>query len=209
MRQIQYVSFIFICLFIHLHVYADSPLTSTNICGAYSNHEIIQKASTTNGKLTIHLMSYLADSKNPIDVKIAMINQLGWDPKGKNNATLFFRYLKKRFHYKSRQDFLASSDCDAIICMAYLKALDDYFNVDEAHKFAIVARSKSSSYTVHMVHALIAAQKELYKNWCQVYHLTYGVQTNQSLKVDMRQQAIQNIFSYMNSYKKACRNPDK
>lgn len=204
MKIIRTFCAIFWSLFAGTSVYADSPLTSTDICIAYQDVAIVQKASKAKGRLTDELMAYLSDARHPVDVKIALINQLGWDPKGRNNASGFFKYLKKRYHYKSKQDFLASSDSDAIICLAYLKALDDYFDVEEAFTYAAVARYKSTGYTTHIIYALIAAQRVLYEDGCQVYHCTHSVRMDKSLKVDMRQEAIGVIFDYMDIYKEGC-----
>ena len=61
---------------------ADS-ITSTTISKAYKNSKIIQVASKAKGKLTDELMDYLIDKRNPIELKMALINELGWEFNGK------------------------------------------------------------------------------------------------------------------------------
>ena len=86
-----------IALFIfNSSLYADSPLTSTDISKAYQALPIVQLAAQKAGVLTPDLMDYLIDTNNPIEVKIAVINQLGWAVEGKKNAPLFYNYLKRK-----------------------------------------------------------------------------------------------------------------
>jgi hypothetical protein len=76
-------------------VFADSPLTSTEFYKVYSTEKIIDEAANSNGILTGKLMIYLTNPLQPIDVKMALINRLGWNPKGKKNSKIFMKYLKK------------------------------------------------------------------------------------------------------------------
>ena len=83
-------------LFFSYQASADSPLTSTEFYKAYEKLPIIQLAGNSNGLLTKELMNYLVDKDNPTDVKIAIINRLGWDIKGKTNASILIQYLKSK-----------------------------------------------------------------------------------------------------------------
>ena len=78
------------------NLFADSPLTSTPISEAYKDSKIVQLASTTEGRLTIELMNYLNESMHPVELKIAVINQLGWGFNGFNNAYYFYEYLQEK-----------------------------------------------------------------------------------------------------------------
>ncbi len=78
---------ILMILFTSYQASADSPLTSTEIYKAYDKLPIIQLAGNSKGLLTEELIKYLADNGNPTDVKIALINRLGWDIKGKKMLT--------------------------------------------------------------------------------------------------------------------------
>ncbi len=65
-----------------------------------------------------------------------------------------------------------------LISYAYLKAMDNYFEVDEAISFAGKAKTKNpGSYTINMIVALLKAQKALnyLDQWCKVYNLTKSV----------------------------------
>ena len=181
---------------------ADSPLTSTNFSKAYKDSEIIQLASKTEGKLTIELMDYLSNNKNPIELKIALINESGWGFDGQNNSTIFYNYLKE----KSKLEDINEADANILICYAYLKALDNYFDVEDAIIYAKKAKSKNEkSYTINIICALIEAQKAMDSDWCEVYNLTNNVRINNTLNQDMKKDSISIIFDYMDLYKDNCK----
>jgi hypothetical protein len=183
-------------------IYADSPLTSTPFHTAYDDLKIVQKAAKTSGTLTMELMNFLTKSTQPVDVKIAVISQLGWDTDGTDNAGIFMKYLKDTDRYNSRSDFLENASGELIICMAYLMALDNYFEVDQARLYAKTALAKNeTSYTIAIIGALIEAQSALDSDWSEVYRLTHAVRSNESLHRDMRQDAIDIIFGYTDLYR--------
>ena len=183
-------------------LFADSPLTSTTFSKAYKDSEIIQLASKTEGKLTIELMDYLSNNKNPIELKIALINELGWSVDGKNNSTIFYNYLKE----KSKLEDINEANANILICFAYLKALGNYFDVEEAIIYAKKAKSKNEkSYTINIICALIEAQKAMNSDWCEVYSLTNNVRINNTLNQDMKEDSISIIFDYMDGYKDYCK----
>jgi hypothetical protein len=186
---------------------ADSPLTSTDLSSAYANEKIIKKAADKNGILTADLMKYLTKKSNPIAVKIAIINKLGWDIKGKNNAEIFLNYLQKKMKFKNLQDFKNRADADLLICYAYLKGLDNYFDVKESMSFAQEARKKDNkkSYTINIVCGLIEAQNGFSGDWCEVWKSTDKVRKNKSLNQDLKEDVVKNIFEYMDLYKEECK----
>jgi hypothetical protein len=182
---------------------ADSPLTSTDICKAYSQEPIVRLASEAHGLLAVQLMEYLASPGNPIDLKMAVINELGWDINGKANAGLYYSYLEKTFGYANREDMLGKAPADVLLGWAYLKALDNYFNVDDALLIAEQAlRKDRRSFTVNIITALIRAQKLINTNWQKMYRTTNAIRKNKSLVQDMKPQAAAIIFEYMDFYKK-------
>ena len=188
-------------------LFADSPLTSTPFGDAYKDFQIIQIASESKGKLTVELMNYLSDNSNPIDVRIALINKVansGWEIafEETNNAKIFLEYLEE-----TEDDFLLfNASSEILICFAYIKALDNYFEVSEAAMWADMARTgNEESYTIQMIAALIFAQQAMDSDWCEVYKLTNRVRENKGLKIDMKEEAITIIFDYMDLYKDECK----
>lgn len=186
---------------------ADSPLTSTDFSSAYEDEAIVAKATQANGTLTEELMVYLAADANPIDVKMAVISRLSWSIDGKQNAVSYWNYLTKTRKYASEKAFLKKGKAHELLCMAYLKALDNYFDVTQAVEYAKLAEKKEpKSYTFQLIAALIRAQKAFDDNWCEVYRLTDSVRSNTALKMDMKPEASQLIFDYMDIYREYCDN---
>jgi len=195
---------LFITLLLGSFAYADSPLTSTNFSRAYLNEPIIVKASKSKGKLSKELMIYLTDESKPIDVKMALINRLGWGNIGKND-TLFLNYLIRNKKYKNNMDFFENGKGAELLCFSYMNAMDNYYDVTDAIRYSGYALSKNpKSYTYQIISALIYAQKVIYSERCQVFKLTDEVRKNNSLIRDMKTEAISIIFEYMDLYKHNC-----
>jgi hypothetical protein len=185
---------------------ADSPLSSTDIASAYNNEKIVMSAALANGVLNDELMLFLNGKSNPIYLKIAVINKLGWNINGKNEAEVFWQYLKKNNKFKSFEDFKKKGTAEQLICYAYLKALDNYNDVEEAMAYAQIAikKDKKASYTINIICGLIEAQYYFNGNWCMVWKSTNKVRNNKKLNVDLAPEAIKNIFEYMDLYKDQC-----
>jgi hypothetical protein len=200
--------FFFLICFLGLNTIAkaDSPLTSTDLASAYRNEKIVNTAETANGFLTDELMQYLNGKSNPIYLKIAVINKLGWNINGKNEAEVFWNFLQKNNKFKSFEDFKKKGTAEQLICYAYLKALDNYNDVEEAMAYAQIAvkKDKKASYTLNIICGLIEAQYYFNGNWCMVWKSTNKVRNNKKLNVDLAPEAIKNIFEYMDLYKDQC-----
>ena len=206
MKSKLFLSLVF-GLLINQKIFADSPLTSTPFAEAYKDLEIIQKASKSNGDITVDLMDYLYEKSNPIDVKIALINEIansGWriEFKEKNNAEIFLAYLEQK---ESGFSLNGNPNSEILISYAYLKALDNYFDVAAATQWADLAKyGNEKSYTINIVWALIHAQQAMDSDWCEVYTLAHRVRENKDLVQDMKEGAIAIIFEYMDLYKDNC-----
>lgn len=184
--------------------FADSPLTSTDFHEAYAGTEAVEKAA--GGVLTADLADYLLDAKNPIDVKMAVINRLGWDFNGKKNAALFLQFAMTKNKYKDEKNFLKKAKADELLAYAYLKALDNYFDVKDAAVIAEQALKKnSSSRTFNIIAGLIRSQNAMDSNWCEVYLITDRVRTDAKLKDDIKPEAVAKIYEYMDIYKDECK----
>ena len=202
---------IVLLLAVGLRSYADSPLTSTDFCQAYKTKRIIKHILTGKGNdseqqhVDVEVWQYLANPKNPIDVKMACINLIGWDIDGTHHADSWYAFLNAKGDYRSMKTFVEKAPADQLLCMAYLKALDNYFSVSEAAAMARAARDKRpESYTFNMVCALIEAQEEFNKedgDWCRVGDLTDALRQNEEqFDNDMNDEAKNIIFEYMDLY---------
>lgn len=179
---------------------ADSPLTSTDFYKAYEGHPQVTAALHSNGVLTNEMMKFLNSNKNSIALKMAVINAVGWSFDGHDNYSLYKNYLGNKM---GKGEMKAAN----LLCLAYLKALDNYFDCNEALKIADEALLlNSGSYTFNIIHGLIKAQVLFDSNWCDVWNATDAVRNNESLKKDMNDEAIRIIFEYMDLYQSECNN---
>ncbi|BDB55097.1 hypothetical protein GENT5_14020 [Flavobacterium ammoniigenes] len=187
--------------------FADSPLTSTPFYKGYRDITIIKTAAKSNGKITDQQLQFLTNSKNPIAVKLALINSLGWNVKGKSNAPEYLAYLFEKQPQLNYKNFINKATAEELICYAYLKAMDDYFNVKSAIVFAKQAMSKApTSYSINLIGTLIQAQPLLNsKNWCDIYTRINQVRTNKKLQLDMRPISAAAVFGYTDGYKEYCK----
>lgn len=200
--------FLFItCVFIlHFQVRSDSPLTSTDFWLAYQDVGIIIKAQNANGLLNDELCAYLIDEKNPIDIKMAVINCLSWSIEGKRNSVYFLKYVYKYTPFKNEKKFKSNGKDYILLCYAYLKAMDNYFNVYEALEWAKLAcdKNKNKSFTFAIIRSLIEAQIQLDINWCNVFIVVKKVIDDKKLERDIRQKAIDIIWEYISLYQGSC-----
>lgn len=189
---------------------ADSPLTSTNFFTVYEEYEIVQDALSAKGKLTNDIMIYLSDRAYPIDVKVAVVNALGWNFNGQNNYDTYLDFVEMRTGMeRTDRDFYKKIDADEILCLAYLKAMDNYFDVKKAKNLSELAlirtRRSQRSYTFHLIDALIGAQTVMESSWCEVYKSTQKVKENSDLRYDFPWEADDIVFEYMSLYKSSCK----
>ena len=68
--------------------WADSPLTSTNFSQAYDTHPMVEMAAgiEPGDFIPTTILNFLCDKDSPIDVRLAVINKLGWKFEGNNMA---------------------------------------------------------------------------------------------------------------------------
>jgi hypothetical protein len=151
-------------LLISQYTFADSPLTSTEFYKAYADVPLVQDAMKCKGKITNAMLEYIYADTNPLEVKLAIINAIGWNVKGLKNSQTFFKFVMNKKNYKTDfgGDYTAfnwNATADELICYAYMKALDNYFDVSDAFSVASLALNKNpNSFAVNMIYNLIKAQ---------------------------------------------------
>lgn len=196
----------FCFFFLAQNSFADSPLTSTEFYKGYIDIAIIKEARKSNGIITEKQLQFLTNSKNPIAIKLALINSLGWNTKGKSNAPKYLAYLFENQPLLNYKNFYNKATTTQLICYAYLKAMDDYFNVKSASVFARQAMHKApTTYSIHLIGTLIQVQGLNAINWCSIYTKMNQIRTNKKLKLDMRLISTAAIFSYTDGYKEYCK----
>lgn len=183
--------------------WADSPLTSTHFADAYSDHEMVQMASELmQNDIPTTLLNFLADKHQPVDVRLAVINKIGWNFDGTSVGEQLEQYLMGRHNAKNEKKLVKKLDAGTLAVYAYAKAMSNYFDVKAASELGHIAlkKNKSKSFSVAMIAALIDAQIYLDSDWSMVYKVVADVLHDGSLHLDMRQAAIDNIMEYINLY---------
>ena len=192
-------------------VFADSPLTSTDFYKAYLEVPMVKEALSSKDIISNGIMEYINDDANPLDVKLAIINAIGWDHKGMMISKMYFMTVMQKKKYKSDfggeySAFESSATTDELICYSYMKALDNYFDVVDAFEMAGVAIRKSpDSFAVNMIYNLIKSQGlTSYGENCYASKLFLTLNNNPKLKMDMSKESMSYIFEYMNDIGKNC-----
>lgn len=184
--------------FAFVSVNADSPITSTSFSKAYSDIPMVVIAENAGGEITEEIMKFLS-GKKPIDQKMAVINALSWSFDGQKNYDVFKKYLNEHGMKKGKRK------AQNLLSLAYLKAMDNYFACEEALAIAVQAlKLNPKSYTFNIIHGLIKAQVDFDSSWCELFKSVDSVRNNDKLKMDMRPDAINIIFEYMDLYKDEC-----
>lgn len=185
------------------NTFADSPLTTTPIYLGYMDIPLIREADKSDGIITEKQLHFLNENRNPIAVKLALINSLRWRFEGKSNAPAYLKFLIERKPQLNYTNFINKASAEELICYAYLKAMDNYFDVKSATVFAKQAMRKApTSYSIHLIGTLINVQSYLSKKESyKIYTFMNQVRTNNKLKVDMRKKSTEAVYGYTDSYK--------
>ena len=179
--------------------YADSPLTSTNIAEFYTEHDIVEYA-LENQVMDQRILDYLMDDNRPLDVKAAVINALSWTSALDRYQDLLNGLTKKY----GTGDVTQFSPGD-LACLAYLSAMDDYFDVlEEAQWITLAMEKQQESATIRMLYAMIMGQLAMDFDWCAVWEYTRLALQGLPEVRDMKTAAIQNIVDYTILYKSSC-----
>jgi hypothetical protein len=199
-------------LLISQYTFADSPLTSTEFYRAYTNIPLVQDAMKCKGKMTKTMLEYIYADTNTLEIKLAIINAIGWNVKGLKNSQTFFKYVMNKKSYKTDfgGDYTAFkwyATRDELICFSYLKAMDNYFELADAFDIAREAQRKyTDSFAVNMIYNLIKAHGlTAYGESCYASKIFSTLKNNPKLNMDMKNEAIPFVFEYMDDIGKNCK----
>lgn len=199
-------------LLISQYAFADSPLTSTEFYKAYMEVQLVQDAIKCKGKMTNAMLEYIYAETNPLEIKLAIINAIGWNVKGLKNSQTFFKYVMNKKNYKTDfgGDYTAFkwyATRDELVCFSYLKAMDNYFELADAFDIVIEAQRKySDSFVVNMIYNLIKVQGlTAYGESCYASKIFSALKNNQKLTMDMKNEAMPFVFEYMDDIGKNCK----
>lgn len=193
------ISWIILCaLFCFQPAIADSPVTSTDFYRAYMDLDIVKYAKD-KGIMDNKIAEFLHKDSTPIDQKAAVINALSWDVELKNNAEVYQNYLHSVSPAVAGRFYPEASDQ---FCLGYLTLMDDYREPQNA--IAILqgaAKRINDSFTVAIVLAIAKSQQAVSDDdWDKVSQYAAEVKNNKALKDDMRSEARDIIFNYLEMY---------
>lgn len=214
MKRLISLSFM---IFTMVFCYADSPLTSTDFYHAYMDIPLVQKAHNNPGKISKEAMDYLYDDNKPLDIKMAIINAIGWNFDRHYAYFDYMDYCKQKFpknkygfpssHSVTQNDIFTYSSPQQKAVLIYLTAMADYFDTEFLSR--ILKNHLSSDELLNTqsfnISISLALAQILFDNgdWCEVYNVVNQMLVNAEIK-DVRPEAIYIIMDYIKAYKEYC-----
>lgn len=194
--------------------YADSPLTSTEFYKAYLDVPIVKAAADKPNVLTEEMMAYLYNDDNPLDVRLALINAVGWSVEVERLSTFpdYMTYCTNHFPKDKKRsselgivtwyDVYDNASSSQWAVMIYLCAMADYSKMTMAYSLLEKATPKQvSSESFMLPIALVWAQIKLdLGQWEFIYPSFQHLFGNAKVK-DMRPEARKIIYEYIDLYK--------
>lgn len=193
-------------LFSGFYAHADSPLTSTYFAENYAeDHKLVNYAAEQKS-LDKKIAKFLLKKNKSLDLKLAVINAMGWNFNGTDNAEIFLGYLSKKYKTEILLDDPSTQLTGAeLICLGYITAMSDYFHPQRAlPALEKGLRKLPNSLAANMVTALVKAQIAMENDWCKVWKVVDAVVQNSSLEQDFKATAIETIMEYINLYQSEC-----
>lgn len=193
--------------------FADSPLTSTEFYKAYLDVPIVKAAADSPKKLSEEAKAYLFDEGNPLDVKIALINAVGWDIEGLSTYSDYIQYCLNNFprgkygidenEIVRIEDVYNNASCEQMAMLVYLFAMSDYSNTQAMYNLMeqamLTPLMNKQSFMLPM--GLIIAQTALVSNDRGRIYPAMNFYINSPEIKDMRPKAIELVMEYINEYK--------
>ena len=193
--------------------FADSALTSTEFYKAYLDVPIVKAAADQPNVLSEEAKAYLFDEANPLDVKLALINAVGWEIEGLTAYKDYLNYCIQHFPKSkygiapgkrvTQQDVFKHASPEQKAVLVYLSAMSNYFNTAAMSKMVRMAMTtpRTDKQSFMLAIGLVKAQIALDNDWAEVYPIVYDCVNKPRIK-DMRPEAIDLVMEYINEYEK-------
>ncbi|MEQ8190052.1 MAG: WD40 repeat domain-containing protein [Candidatus Eremiobacterota bacterium] len=208
-----FICVIFFIFLLSLPVFADSPLTSTEFYNAYMDIEQVKNAK--GATLNEDIFNFITDPYEPLDVRIAVINAMGWNINGTDNGRIFIDLMARKLNKVPGKIKISDLSSEEILCLGYMLSMDDYFTlspssetggeVETSAPMTLVKKAalqKPDNFTIQLIASLVKAQSLLSSEseWGNIY-LTVNRVVSSDLEKNMRKEAIGIIMDYIGSYK--------
>lgn len=197
---------LFILLFVAatLPMWADSPLTSTHFWRIYNTgseivfplYKVVDADAWSD-----RVKAVLVNPDISVEQRLCVVNYLGWDINGQKHYDDLLNYYVRATKKSDRRAAIREMDGQMLAVFAYVKAMDDYFDVKEAKRLSAEAVKRApKSRAVAMTDALIGAQIAMDSNWGEVYRICKRVVDNKRLENDFCDPAVVAIMEYIDLY---------
>lgn len=209
----RFLCLIFFIFILSLPALADSPLTSTEFYKVYLDIEQVKSAK--GAELNENIFTFITDPYEPLDVRIAVINAMGWKIDGTHNGKIFIELISKKLNKTPEKLKISDLSSEELLCLGYMLSLDDYFDlspaaetggeVETSDPLTLVKRAalqKPENFTVQLIASLVKSQSLLSSEseWGKIY-LTVNRVVSSDLEKNMRKEAIGIIMAYIGGYK--------
>ncbi len=186
--------------------YAGSPLIQTSFYSAYYMNEKVQVAEQLEF-LDGVLAAYVADNNIAIGEKLAVINALQWNEKGKNNVETFKMFLGRKYGKGFENLNLDEINGNDLLCLGYMISLDKQGKIIEALPILEKAKAKNlTSYSTQLISTLATAQTLINSSKsCDAWKVCDALRNNTTLVQDFSPEAKATIFEQVDSYKDSCK----
>ncbi|MEQ8172526.1 MAG: WD40 repeat domain-containing protein [Candidatus Eremiobacterota bacterium] len=208
-----FICVIFLIFLLSLPAFADSPLTSTEFYKAYIDIEQVKNAK--GATLNEDIFNFITDPYEPLDVRIAVINAMGWNINGTDNGKIFIDLMARKLNKGPEKLKISELSSEEILCLGYMLSMDDYFNlspaaqtggeVETSDPLTLVKKAavqKPGNFTIQLIASLVKAQSLLSSEteWGNIY-LTVNRVVSSDLEKNMRKEALAIIMDYIGNYK--------
>jgi len=190
--------------------YADSPLTSTDFYEAYLDVPVV--AENVQSRMNEEIYDILQSDEYEIDVKVAVINAMGWNFSGQNNASTYMEFYQAEAGPEISEISLDYMSGEELLLLAYMVSMDDYFSMSPIEEKGAgvlgmtgvelaqaAAERVPDDFTVRLISALILSQDAMHNDWSEVFGIVDFVM-KEALIRSMREEAIDNIMDYVGLY---------
>ncbi|MEQ9235357.1 hypothetical protein [Coleofasciculus sp. E2-BRE-01] len=196
--------------------WADSPLTSTDFASTYQDVDSVRYASDYG--LDERVFEALSNPNVPHDVRVAIINQIGWSGESQQNAKLYLEYIAARDRTTPSELTLALLTSQETVALGYLLAMDHRFSlgkpiggfgeVEQADALTLLNAAVAkvpNDFSVALIRSLVQGQDDFRSgNWCAVYQGVSSVVYDFPTPRNMRYLAIKEIMNYIGLYQDYC-----
>ena len=193
--------------------FADSALTDTEFYKAYLDVPIVKAAAERPHHLSEAAKAYLFNEANPLDVKLALINAVGWEIEGLTAYKDYLNYCIQHFPKKKYgiapgkrvtiQDIYKNASCEQMATLVYLYAMNYYS--DTASVYGLMEEAMQTPLTnkqsFMLPMGLVVAHTASAMNDLGNIYPALNYYVNSPENKDMRPKAIEIVMAYANRYK--------